>query len=228
MFWLSYVPDSVLTAVVVTLAVGEAYFTHRAEYMGGLRGVGVGEGFLLSFGLWLLIVLITLVVVIPMAVIRLLVRRHSPMQRLLQLAFPAVCLMALLSPIQLGESGAAVYLQGFERRMLARADIEAIQQWLATDGGKYAGREYRQDFLAELPKCLADLHPSVILFSNATAQHGVTVEFRWNAPHGENFGLVVGPPTMEIPKEGSIRLPDSSFNEFRRPIKRGAYVFARG
>ena len=225
--WLSYVPDSVLTAIVLTLTIGGSYLVWRTEYVGGLHGTGVGRGFLPALGLKPLTVFITLVVIAPMAVIRLLIRRHTLGHLLLRLAFPAVCLVALLIPIET-ETGAPVYLQGFGQRMLAKVDIEAIQQWLATDGVKYVGREYRHNFPSDLPGCLTEFHPWLITFSDITSEHGVLIEFRWYAPHGENFGLVIGPPSMESSTDDITWLPDSSMSEFRRPIKPGAYVFARG
>jgi hypothetical protein len=219
-----YVPDIVLTAVVVALAAGGSYFPDWAEYTGGLRGVGVGCGFLLVLGMRPLIVLVSLVV----AVRWFLAKRHTPSHKLLRLTFPAICLAAILIPIRVSEPAAAAYLRGFERRMLEEVDIDAVQQWLIANGLEYAGREYFSDFPAELPGCLTEFHPWVIRFGDVASEHGITVEFRWLAPHGENFGLIVGPPTMKTPEEGMIRLPDSGFNEFRCPIKLGVYVFARG
>jgi hypothetical protein len=47
----------------------------------------------------------------------------------------------------------------------------------------------------------------------------------------DEYGLIVGPPTMETPKEGCIKLHEAYY-EFRRPVRRpvksGAYVFIRG
>jgi hypothetical protein len=226
--WVSYIPDSVLTAVVIGLAGGGSYLIRRAEYLGGLHGMGVGQSFPLTLGLKPLIVFITLALVAPVAVIRLRRGPHTCGHVLLRLAFPVVCLMALLIPIRTPGPLAAIYLQGVEQRMLETVDIDAVQQWLMKNGARYAGREYQGSFPPELPTCLTELHPSLILFSGATPEHDVTIEFRWYAPHGENYGLVIGPPSAQIIQEGLISLPGSSFNEFRRPIKPGVYVFTRG
>jgi len=226
--WSSLIPDTVLTAFVVSLAVGGSYFIYQAEYVGGLRGAGVGQSFLLAPALKPLIVFITAAIVVPMVVVRFLDRRLTLGHKLVRLVFPAVCLAAIFIPIKAAGPGAAIYLRGFERRMLEKVDIEAIQQWLATEGEKHTGRVYRNSFPSELPVCLTEFRPDEILFSDAASEQGMTIEFRWHAPRGENYGLVVGPSSMDAPEEDTISLPDGAFNEFRRPIKPGAYVFARG
>lgn len=226
--WASYIPDIILTGIVVSLVVGGSHLVYWTPYWSGLRGAGTGWSFVLDMGLKSLIASITLAVIIPMAVIRLLVRRHRLGHIFLRLAFPVICLAALLIPIKAPVLTVAPYLQGLEQRMLKKVNINAVQQWLASEGLQYAGREYRGSFPRELPACLTEFHPDAMLFSDATPEPGVTIEFRWYAPHGENFGLVVGSPFMTGPQEGSIRLPDSSLYEWRRPIKPGAYVFARG
>lgn len=43
-----YIPDAVLTVVAVVLAAGGSHFIDWAEYMGGLRGLGVGRSFPLA------------------------------------------------------------------------------------------------------------------------------------------------------------------------------------
>lgn len=139
----------------------------------------------------------------------------------LSVSLPAVCLAAVCVPVRLPGGLAAAYLRGFERRMLRMADIDAIQQWLSVEGGKYSGRVYRREFPKELPSCLTEFGAPVIRFS------GAAVEFRWDAPHGESYGLIVGPPSVQTPPEGVIE-HDNGLNEFRRPVRPGAYVFSRG
>jgi len=151
--------------------------------------MGVGQSFPLTLGLKPLIVLLTLAVVAPMAVIRLLRGPHTCGHVLLRLAFPVICLTALLIPVRAPRPLAAIYLQGIEQRMLETVDIDAVQQWLTTNGVRYAGREYQDNFPPELPTCLTESHASLILFSDAAPEYGVTIEFRWYAPHGENYGL---------------------------------------
>ncbi|MGE5293560.1 MAG: hypothetical protein ACM3VT_01900 [Solirubrobacterales bacterium] len=225
---LSLIPDLTLTLFVVALIAWGSHFIYQAEYVGGLQGAGVGQSLLLAPELKPLIVFITLGIVVPITVIRLLKKRVSLTHRLLRLAFPAVCVAALFAPVRVLGPEAAVYLRGFERRMLEKVDIDAVQRWLAAEGERHAGRTYQDDFPSELPVCLTEFEPGEILFSDIAAGGGMVIEFRWYAPHGENYGLVVGPPSMESPAESVIPLPDSDFNEFRRPIKPGAYVFARG
>jgi hypothetical protein len=224
--WVLCVPDIVLTIVVIVLAGGGSHFIQQVEYWGGLHSRGVGQSFLLALTLKPLIVLITLVVAF-LAVVRLALGPHTLTHIFLRIAFPVICLFALHIPIEQPGPLAAIYLQGFEQRVLKNVDIDAIQQWLTTEGVKHAGREYRHNFPPDLPTCLVEFDPWFILFSQTTPERGVTIEFRWYVSHGENYGLVIGPPSMETPETGVIELPDG-FNEFRRPVKSGAYVFARG
>jgi len=217
-----------LTVVVLTLAVGGSRLVYWAQYWAGLRGEGTGWSFVLEIALKSLIASIVLIAVIPLAVIRLLVRRRRLAHIFLRLAFPVICLAVLIFAVRDPRPTVIPYLQGLEQRMLKKVNIDAIQQWLAGEGIKYAGREYRGSFPQEFPACLTEFHPDLVLLSEATPEHGGTIEFRWYAPHGENFGLVVGPPSTQGPTEGSIRLPDSSVHEYRLPLKPGAYVFARG
>jgi len=213
-----------LTAVVLVLAAGGSYFIDWAEYMGGLRGLGVGRSFPLVLGMRPVIIVITLVVALRWLLARSLVFS----QKLLRFSFPAICLAAVLIPSKVSEPAAAAYLRGFEQRMLKHVDIGGVQQWLLAEGQKHTGRVCRPDFPPELPARLTEFRPHEILFSNAAPGYSVTVEFRWYAPHGEEYGLVIGPPSMMDSVETTIRLPDSGLNEFRRPIKPGVYVFARG
>lgn len=218
------VPDTILTAVALVLATGGSYFIDWAEYTGGLRSLGVGRSFPLVLGMRPVIIVITLVVALRWLLARSLVLS----QRLLRFSFPAICLVATLLPIKASEPMAAIYLRGFEQRMLKAVDVGAVQQWLTAEGRKHAGRVYRPDFPLELPTCLTEFRPSDILFGDVASERGITIEFRWYAPHGEDYGLVIGPPSMTDSFENMIRLPDSGLNEFRRPIKPGVYVFARG
>lgn len=224
----SFIPDIVVTSLVVALAACGSCFIYQAEYMGGLHGAGVGQSVLLAPALKPLIVFITSGMVVPMVAIRLFDRRLSLGCKLMRLMFPVICLLALLIPIRVLEPAAAIYLRGFERRMLEKVDVGAVQEWLAADGQEHAGRVYRESFPADLPACLTGIRPGELRFSDATSERGLTIEFLWHAPHGENYGLVVGSPSTKSPNEGVILPSDRGAAEFRRFIKPGVYVFARG
>ena len=93
---------------------------------------------------------------------------------------------------------------------------------------KHAGHRYSaEDGVPEgLPECLVDLNPVPISFSSSVSQNGPSVEINWFF-FMDDYGLIIGSPEMETPEKGRIKLHKSLY-EFRRPVKRGAYVFIRG
>jgi len=200
---LRFVPDIVLTTLVVILVVGGPHFIRAVEYHGGLHGRGVGQSFLLALALRPLAGLLALLVAM-LAVARLLLGPRTLKHAFLRFSFVVICLSTFLIPIQQSEPLAAIYLQGFERRVLTRVDIPAIQQGLMAQGDGYAGQTYREQE-GDLP------------FSPALPGGGAAIEFRWYAPHGENYGLVVGPPAMDI-----TNVVETGALQFRR--SRAAFV----
>lgn len=116
------------------------------------------------------------------------------------------------------------YLYGFRRWATANVDIEAIQQWLATDRAKYMGLFSENNFPPEWPKGLTEFKPQSIAFGGTDANE-LTVSFFWGAID-ETWGLVVGPPTMTMPKAGKIDRSELHW-EYRLPAKAGAYVYDR-
>jgi hypothetical protein len=123
---------------------------------------------------------------------------------------------------------APVFLEGFEQWVLQEADIETIQQWLTSEGAEHAGQHYNaEEALSKgLPECLVEINPKIISFSDSASKNGPSVELIWFLFMDE-YGLIVGPATMETPEEGYIELR-KDYYEFRRPVKPGAYVFIRG
>lgn len=220
----------ILIIVITVLAIGGSILTHRFEFVAGTRNdahYSVVYGFGLSVILFLVMAQIAVIASI-LAMISLVLRHRNIGQILLKLALillgPIICYCAFEYTAPL----APVFLEGFEQWILQKADIEAIQQWLASEGPKHAGQRYhgKEDFPEELPKCLVELNPRFISFSDSISKNGPTVEITWFLFMDE-YGLTVGPPAMETPEEGHIKL-NKTYYEFRRPVKAGAYVFIRG
>jgi hypothetical protein len=220
----------ILIIILTVLAIGGSILAHRFEYVAGTRNdayYSVVYGFGLSIMLFFLTVLLAVSASI-LALISLVHRHRNVGQILPKLALillgPIICYCAFLYNGPL----APVFLKGFQQWVLQEADIEAIQQWLAGDGAKHAGQRYygEEDFSEELPECLVKLNPISISFSDSISKNGPTVEITWFLLM-DDYGLIVGPPEMETPEEGHIKLK-KTYHEFRRPVKAGAYVFIRG
>ena len=222
----------ILIIVISVLAIGGSILFPRFEYMAGARNDATYSLFLV-FPLSMLFLIIT-----PMAVccsiialIRLisLVLKHSDIRQILfMLALlvlgPAIvfCAFEYISPLS------PVFLEGFEQWVLKETDIDAIQTWLESEGAKHIGQVYssKEGFPDDLPKFLVDLNPKLISFKYSTSRNGPIITFNWLL-FMDDYGLIVGPPEMETPQKGLIKLR-RDYYEFRRPVKPGAYIFIRG
>ncbi|MHC4426201.1 MAG: hypothetical protein ACYSYV_08900 [Planctomycetota bacterium] len=219
----------ILIIGLAVLAIGGSFLTHRFEYVAGTRNdaeYSVVYGFGLSVMLFLLMAPIAGIASI-LALISLVLRHHNVGRILLKLALillgPIICYGAFEYTVPLSP----VFLKGLEQWVLQEADVDAIQTWLASEGAKHAGQQYYQEgFPEELPECLVELNPTLISFSGSVSKNGPSVEIIWPF-FVDVCGLIVGPPTMETPEEGRIKL-HRAYYEFRRPVKPGAYVFIRG
>jgi len=220
----------ILIIILAVMAIGGSILARRFEYVAGTRNdayYSVVYGFGLSVMLFLLMAPIAVVASI-LALISLVLQHRNFGQILLKLALtlfgPIICYCAFEYTVPL----APVFLEGFEKWVLQEADIEAIQQWLASEGAKHAGQHYsvKDGSPEELPECLIKLDAMSISFSDSVSDNGPSVEIIWFHLM-DDYGLIVGPPTMETPEEGHIKLR-KDYYEFRRPIKPGAYVFSRG
>jgi len=220
----------ILIIVLAALAIGGSILTRRFEYVAGTRNdtyYSFVYGFGLSVILFFLMAPIALIASI-LALISLVLRHRNVGQILLKLALiflgPIICYCAFEYTVPL----APVFMEGFEQWVLQKADIEVVQQWLASEGAKHAGKRYYAEdgFPKELPDCLIELNPIFISFSDSVSQNGPSVEIIWFL-FTDEYGLIVGPAAMETPEEGYVKLR-KDYYEFRRPVKRGAYVFSRG
>lgn len=220
----------ILIIVLTVLAIGGSILARRFEYVAGTRN-DANYSVVYGFGFSIILFFLTALIAFSasfLALISLVLRHRNVGRILLKIALillgPIICCSAFLYNGPL----APFFLKGFEQWVLQEADIEAIQHWLAAEGAKYAGQRYhgKEDFPEELTKCLVELNPIFISFSDSISKNGPTVEITWFLFMDE-YGLTVGPPAMETPEEGHIKL-DKAYYEFRRPVKAGAYVFIRG
>lgn len=219
----------VITGLTV-LAIGGSIIIHRFEYLAGTRN-DAHYSFVYGFGLSVILFpLMAFIAVFAsiLALFSLLLRHGSLGQILLKLALillgPVIvcCAFVYITPLS------PVFLEGFEQWVLQETDIDAIQTWLASEGANHAEQSYSAEdgFPEELPECLVKLHPRYMVFGDSDSQDGPNVEIVWFFVMDE-CGLIVGPPSMETPEKGRIKLR-KDYYEFRRPVKPGAYVFIRG
>ena len=223
---------TILIVVLTVMAIGGSLLINRFQYLAGTRNDG-GYSLYLAFRLAMLFLIITPIAICTsiLALIRLisLILRHSNIRQILfMLALlilaPVIVCCAFLYTTPFSH----VFLKGFEQWVLQETDIDFIQTWLASEGAKYAGQSYssKEGFPEELPECLVNLNPRFISFRNSVSQNGPSVEIIWFF-FMDDYGLIIGSPEMETPEKGRIKL-NRAYYEFRRPVKRGAYVFIRG
>jgi hypothetical protein len=122
-----------------------------------------------------------------------------------------------------GVLGQPAFLLGFERWVVKNVDTEAIQGWLAAKGQKYVSNTYHpQKVPAEFPKYLVDFDPSWITIG-AEREGEVTADFHWGSALAGHWDIVVGPPTMPMPKSSRMDL-GNGYGQSCRVVKPGVYV----
>jgi len=217
--------------VLTVLAIGGSILIHRFEYVAGTRN-DVQYSMVYGFGLSLIFFFVMIPIAACASILAVinLVHRHSNLGQILSklvllILVPVIVICTFLYTIPLSP----IFLKGFEQWILKEADIDAIQTWLASEGAKHAGKQYntQNGLIEKLPTCLVNLNPKIISFKNYASRNGPCVEIMWYF-FMDDYGLIIGPPEMETPKKGRIKLMDRSAYEFRRPVKPGAYVFIRG
>ncbi len=220
----------ILIIVLTILAIGGSILARRFVYVAGTRN-DTYYSFVYGFGLSVMLFFLMALIAVSastLALISLVLRYRNVGQILLKLALILLGPIVVCCAFAYAGPGAAVFLEGFEQWVLQETDIDAIQTWLASEGKKHAGQHYsaKDGFPEELPECLIKLDAISISFSDSVSKNGPSVEIIWFHLM-DYYGLIVGPPTMETPEEGHIKLR-KSYYEFRRPVKAGAYVFFRG
>jgi hypothetical protein len=220
----------ILIIILTALAIFGSVLIHRSEYVAGTRNDAY-YSIVYGFGLSVVQFFIMALVAMSTSILALisLVRKHQNINRILlkvmlMILGPIICYCAFEYTAPL----APIFLEGFEQWVLQNTDIDTIQTWLDSEGAKHAGKQYdaTKGFPKELPEFLVKLNPVFISFSDSVSKNGLSVELSWFLAMDE-YGLIVGPPTMETPEKGHIKLTKDCY-EFRHPIKRGAYVFSRG
>ena len=219
-----YKAEAVLLGLFAVVAIGGLLCAEYLEFLGGTKN-SHGDGFriLMLVGplaaFWGLAFTIWAVIRIPRSPRTF---RHI-LLRIAFVAAPSVILVGGFISLKT-ITGPSPFLRGFERWVLREVDIGAIQQWLATEGPKYAGKGARSR--DELPDFLVRFKPSYIRFRDVPSVGGPCVEFEWGGPPGR-WALIVGPPDMPMPEEDPPDLGPSEV-EIRRPIKPGVYIRERG
>ncbi len=208
----------------VAAAVGGAFYVDHVEYLGGTKNVGY-QGFIAAMQTFGVLSLIGLAFMI-WTLVRFLRSPGGGKRTPAHLAFLTVSALILVAHFMVTGPLAATFLRGFEQWVLREVDTDAIQQWLATDGRNYAGRQYNGNLPEDLPDFLVRFKPRYVRFSDLASESGLHIEFGCGGGVSL-WGFVVGLPDMPTPKEGAIDVSRSTV-EFRRPIKPGVYVFDRG
>jgi hypothetical protein len=113
---------------------------------------------------------------------------------------------------------AVTYLRGFRQRMLVRADIPAIQVWLTEASDNKNGDTIPP---STWPPAVKKLSPDSFHFG---IYKGVCY-LTWNGPLGNQWGLVVGLPPMEIPEGGDVGRYTISMSKWDRAESFEAYVW---
>ena len=123
--------------------------------------------------------------------------------------------------------GVVYFIQGYENWVQKEVDIASIQKWLVSLDVVYSEKYYfeAKDFPEELPIAITKLEPYHMEFTKFDADNR-SVEFEWGCAFG-HFGIRIGLPGMETPREGSIKISKNKW-EYRRPIQSGVYIFNRG
>jgi hypothetical protein len=213
--------------VFVAVALGGACLAYAATYVGGLFN-NLLVGFAVAVVFMSLLALLTLFFVVH-GFFLLFKRPRSLRHAARRLPLVMMPLLAFVAAFLICTPLSPIFLRGLKVWTLRNVDIEAVQQWLATDGPAIAERDadqwYRHDFPDDYPKCLVEFKPQYIWF-NRTPDGQLTVEFEWGGGLG-HWGVIVGPRTMPTPKAGCVETGGSEV-EFRRPVRPGVYVISRG
>lgn len=134
-------------------------------------------------------------------------------------------LFLLIPPVYNVSPLARVFLKGYEKWVIKNVNINAIQQWLATEGVHYKDQRYRYDFPKEFPAFLTEFKPKFIWFDTSNLDGVLYIEFGWGGGMG-SWGVRIGPPNMKIPQE--VSQVSESRIEYIRPIAPGVYIFDGG
>lgn len=152
--------------------------------------------------------------------------RGLPANRSIALDLLIACLplVALIGSQLLCLVRVPLFMRGFERWTTENVNIDAIQDWLASEGAAHAGQTYDRDSLGALPPCLAQLKPWHVRFQNG--RDCLTVELSWGSERASHRGVVVGPPDVALPLTPTT-VREAGRSEYRRAVAPGVYVVSR-
>ena len=204
---------SIAIVVLVFINVGRWQF-----YFAGRFNLG-RFFFLFSLTYWLIILLIICcLVLIAKRVLRHWQQagRKDRLKGLLLLLFLVSVVVFALSRRK--RPFANTYLKGFRQRMLVQADITAIQAWL-TEASDYKNGDIIPP--SSWPQAAKKLSPDRLRFWSC---EGSSIDLTWNGPLGNQWGLVVGLSSMEIPESDGSRYR-ISMSEWSQTASFGAYVW---
>jgi hypothetical protein len=211
----------VAVAVFVVVAVGGWSAVHWVAYLDGARSDVMSMFMARVFGfvpLGLAVLAFTIY-----GFLKIFTRPRRLAHVAIKVALAATPLLAFLGILLALGPVEQSYLKGFRQWTLTNVDMAAVQQWLATDRARHEGGLFGVDnFPSDWPKSLTEFKPSFVAFGGTDANE-LTVHFGWGVPD-VTWGLVVGPPTMKMPKVGRIGTSELH-SEYRLPVKAGVYVY---
>ncbi len=221
-----------ITSTFILILIHVVFF-RNFSYKSGLAGNAFYYFGLLLWSLpvesLLLIAFIISLIHFLCAIIKSLKIKQYKWLRILLALCPAILTLIYLGSVIFPlEPGVYEFLRGYEKWVEKEVDIPTIQQWLASLPEEYSGQYYFEatGFPEPLPEAITKLDPYHMEFSEF--KDGIrSVEFEWGCAL-DHWGIIIGLPGMETPKEEEcIKLHESEW-EYRRPIQSGVYIFDRG
>ncbi len=221
---LQYKFDVIFVLVFLAISIlGQLYIRHT-EYEGGLANQG-GCG-LLPMLYFLAAELILLVFYSICFIVRVFLSTRTVKNILIKITYVVMPFAIFFGSFMITIPLTPVFLKGFEKWVLKEVDINAIQQWLATEGQQYKCEYFTEDFPKEFPAFLTKNKPYIIIFENSELDNTRYIDFRWGGGM-DSWGLRIGSPSMKMPEQGMLKIREGYY-EFRRPIAPGVYVFEGG
>jgi hypothetical protein len=223
--------EIILISLVISIILIYELGNIVINYIAGLNGnpfhaLVLVPFFLLLFGLFIILLVIAFIHFIWLAIKAFKAKKLDWLKALLSLV-PFLFVVFYFFDWHFTKSGAVYFLQGYEKWVQKEVDIASIQKWLLSLDKVYSDKRYfeAKDFPEELPKAVTKLKPYHMYFGKFDSKNR-NVEFEWGSALG-HWGIKIGLPSMEMPKENYIKL-DGNDVEFRRPIQPGVYIFERG
>jgi len=128
----------------------------------------------------------------------------------IRLSIVVAILSGCVLAFALGVPGNVRFAQGFENKMRHDADVKAIRVWAS--GLSIYGPGNRIP-ASVWPKCITVLKPGDVYY----LEDANGVKMAWGSGFLGNYGLVVGPTSMEV--------PPTTTAELIVPLEAGAYLF---